>query len=296
MFNPDNTDTTMTRGKFVIEEFAGVDHFLSVVGKREPNKVFQSEGPIEKQNSHDSNFSFRGTHNWSESCDIMAQGYKEGLQDLNQSKAGVRVRTASNVSRNMPHADIVGFTPHVPNAIAGIPQSMITVRRVQRKAKTVSILYDMGASASIDKGRFTVAGRHLMDVISTLELQGYRIQLDVLEAFCTNSQIGMCIIRLKNHRQPINPLKLSYSLLHPSFFRRQSFCWLETCPEITHHGFTGGYGYPLYHHVSSNSDKLRTWLKEQGILQEGVFYTNFYEAEETSANDLIAKMGLTNKL
>lgn len=76
----------------------------------------------------------------------------------------------------------------------------------------------------------------------------------------------------------------------------QPFCWLETCPEITHHGFTGGYGYPLYHHVSSNSDKLRTWLKEQGILQEGVFYTNFYEAEETSANDLIAKMGLTNKL
>lgn len=113
---------------------------------------------------------------------------------------------------------------------------------------------------------FVRAGKNILNVIYTLELQGYRVALNVMTNFCTNKERAFSIVQIKNWRQPSNPLKISYPLVHPSFFRRHGFRWLETVPELTDGTFTDAYGRPLDVDEGRNADDRRRWLKEQGIL------------------------------
>lgn len=280
----------MRKGSFVIETFNGVNEFLNVIGKRSPNVVFKHAS----LSSEESDESFTMTKNYAESEQLMATGYKDGLNDLKKSK-GVKITHTSNIRKNIPQTGVVGYAPHVPNAIAGIPQSMIAQRKIEQHAKVVTIVYDCGAHCSIEAEQFTQAGRHLLDVVMMLELKGYRVRIDIQEAFCTHKEKAICRITVKNHRQPINPLKISYLLIHPSFFRRQGFKWLETTPELTNNTFVAGYGRPLYFQVNSDgasTDEIREYLKGRGLLEDGTFFTNFYEAEKHSAEELVKLMGI----
>lgn len=283
----------MRKGSFVIETFNGVNEFLNVIGKRKPNVVFKHETLSSEKGSA----TFTMTKCYAESEQLMATGYKDGLNDLKKSK-GVKITHTSNVRKNIPQTGVVGYAPHVPNAIAGIPQSMIAQRKIEQHAKVVTIVYDSGAHADVDAVRFVKAGRNMLDVVMMLELQGYRVRVDIQEAFCTNKEKAVCRITVKNHRQPINPLKISYLLLHPSFFRRQGFKWLETTPELTNYSFKIGYGRPLRFQVSSDgasTDEIREYLKERDLLGSGTFFTNFYEAERHSAEELVKLMGIKKK-
>lgn len=283
----------MRKGSFVIETFNGVNEFLNVIGKRSPNVVFKG-GDLSSESGSQC---FTMTKDYAESEQLMATGYKDGLNNLKKSK-GVKITHTSNVRKNIPQTGVVGYAPHVPNAIAGIPQSMIAQRKIEQHAKVVTIVYDGGAHSSVDAERFVKAGRNLLDVVMMLELQGYRVRVDIQDAFCTNKEKAICRITVKNHRQPINPLKISYLLLHPSFFRRQGFKWLETTPELTNCTFVAGYGRPLYFQVNSDgasTNEIREYLKERGLLESGTFFTNFYEAENHSAEELVALMGIKNK-
>lgn len=283
----------MRKGSFVIETFNGVNEFLNVIGKRSPNAVFKHTSLSSEENDE----SFTMTKSYSESEKLMATGYKDGLNDLKKSK-GVKITHTSNVRKNIPQTGVVGYAPHVPNAIAGIPQSMIAQRKIEQHAKVVTIVYDCGAHADVNAERFVKAGRNLLDMVMMLELQGYRVRVDIQEAFCTHKEKAICRITVKSHRQPINPLKISYLLLHPSFFRRQGFKWLETTPELTNTTFIAGYGRPLYFQVNSDgasTDEIREYLTERGLLKSGTFFTNFYEAEKHSAEELVKLMGIKKK-
>lgn len=283
----------MRKGSFVIETFNGVNEFLNVIGKRSPNEVFKYSSLSSEGNDE----SFTMTKNYAESEQLMATGYKDGLNDLKKSN-GVKITHTSNIRKNIPQTGVVGYAPHVPNAIAGIPQSMIAQRKIEQHAKVVTIVYDGVAHCSVDAERFVKAGRNLLDVVMMLELQGYRVRVDIQDAFCTNKEKAVCRITVKNHRQPINPLKISYLLLHPSFFRRQCFKWLETTPELTNGTFTCSYGRPLYFQVNpygASTDEIREYLKERGLLESGTFFTNFYEAEKHSSEELVELMGIKKK-
>lgn len=283
----------MKKGEFITETFNGVNEFLNVIGKREPNKVFKDEVLGSEHNSSE----FTMTKNYAESVEIMTTGYKDGLNDLKKCK-GTKVCHTSNVRKHIPQAGIVGYAPHVPNAIAGVPQSMISSQKIEQHAKVLTIVYDCGAHSSVSAKKFVKAGRNILDLVMMLELQGYRVRVDIQEAFCTYKEKAICRITVKNHRQPINPLKISYLMLHPSFFRRQGFKWLETVPELTNYSFNSGYGRPLYYQISSNgasTDEIRAYLKKHGLLENGTFFTNFYEAVDHTADELIQLMGIKNK-
>lgn len=274
------------KSKAVIERFDSLTSYANVIGKRNPNTVFGGRG-LESETGSES---FTLTASYDDSLSLMMSGYKEGLKNLTASK-GTRVAHTSRVAKSLPTTDVVGYIPHIPNAITGIPQSMISTRPTEQKAKVISILYDKGSSARTDASRFVAAGRKLLEVIMTLELQGYRVGLNILTSFCEDSQKAFCIIRVKDHRQQSNPLKIAYPLLHPSFFRRQGFRWLETCPAVTDREFISGYGSVMSRFYKTVGER-REYLRQQGVLEPGCFYTEFEEAEENTVDDLIKKMGI----
>lgn len=280
----------MKKGTFITETFNGVHEFLNVIGKREPNKVFKGQSLSSEENDYD----FTMTNDYAESEELMGAGYKEGLNNLNKCKT-VKINHTTNIRKNIPQTGIVGYAPHVPNAIAGVPQSMISSQRIEQKAKVLTIVYDCGAHAKVKAERFVTAGRHMLDLVQMLELQGYRVRVDIQEAFCTHKEKAICRITVKNHRQPINPLKISYLMLHPSFFRRQGFKWLETVPELTNDSFIDAYGRPLFYLVNihgASTDEIRQYLHERNLLENGTFFTNFYEAEKHTADELVHLMGI----
>lgn len=280
----------MKKGAFVTETFNGVNEFLKTISKRDPNKVFKNHTLC----SEDNDYCFTLTKNYAESEELMSTGYKDGLNDLKKCK-GTAVHHMGRAQKSIPQAGIVGYAPHVPNAIAGIPQSMISSQKIELRTKVLTIVYDCGAEAKVNAKDFVKAGRNILDVVMMLELQGYRVRLDIQATFCTSEEKAICRITVKNLRQPINPLKISYLLLHPSFFRRQGFKWLETVPELANTEFRSGYGRPLVFQLDSNgasTDKVRQYLQTNNLLEGGTFFTNFHEAVNHPAAELIQLMSI----
>lgn len=159
----------------------------------------------------------------------------------------------------------------------------------------MSIIYNNSASCSVTTSQLAVAGRHVLDVVAILERQGYRVNVDILTTACTSTQVAMCFVRVKDALRIINPLKLAYILVHPSFFRRQGFRWIETCPKITDKTFSDGYGYPLIWLANKKNESEREWMKRHGLLPDGVFFTCYNEAVQNNAEELIDIMGLGKK-
>ena len=284
----------MKKGVFVTETFNGVHEFLNIIGKREVNKVFEGYS----LSSEECNYAFTMTNDYAESEELMSKGYKDGLNDLKKCK-GMKVNHTGIASKNIPQTGIVGYAPHVPNAIAGVPQSMICSQKIEHRAKIMTIVYDRSASANVKAEEFVKAGRNILDLVMMLELQGYRVRVDIQFAHCTYQERAICRITVKNLRQPINPLKTSYLLLHPSFSRRQGFRWLETVPELSNTKFTSGYGRPLYYFLDddgASTDKIRQYLRKHDLLEDGTFFTNFYEAVDHTAEELVQLMGIGNKI
>lgn len=251
--------------KIIFEEFNGLNQYIDVISKRRLNNVFSSRSY--DLGSAKEDYSFTLTHSYDEACEIARIGYKNGL--VGMKAANTKSRHTQTAPKLTPEVGIVGYTPHIPNAILGIPLSMINKKEIEQKAKVISILYYMGGHCGIDTSEFVEAGKNVLNVIHTLELQGYRVALNVLTNFCEPDERALCSVQIKNWRQPSNPLKIAYPLIHPSFFRRHGFRWLETQPELTSDEFIYGYGRPLDNIEGGNTDARRTWLKKQGILPTG---------------------------
>lgn len=276
-----------------VEQFFGVAEFLKAINTRKPNKVFDGEKLSSETNGED----FTKTKTYSESAELMATGYKDGLEKLNSAK-GVKITASARVSKSVPQVGIVGHAPHVPNAIAGIPQSMISVTQQTQKSKVINILYDCTDSCNVSTEDFIKAGRNLLDLIIALEAQGCRVSLEIMICACVKKQKVACTIKVKDHRQPINPLKVSYLLIHPSFFRRQGFRWIETTPLITDSDFRYGYGCPLRRSISNETtDGCRAFLTENGVLGKDTYFTNIHEAKRVSkVEELAGNMKMNFKL
>ena len=266
--------------KLVVEKFDSLNQYLDVIKSRKPNAVFENEKELASESE---GFSFTHTNSYSEADELARVGYKEGLDKL--KAANNKTRHLGSAVKALPSTGVVGFAPHVPNAITGVPNSMI-------RAKVISILYYMGGSWDIGTSRFIEAGKNILNVIYSLELQGYRVALNVMTNFCTSKERAFSIVQIKNWQQPSNPLKISYPLIHPSFFRRYGFRWLETAPNLSDSSFPAAYGKPLGVVEGNTTDDRRKWLKANGILQDGWFYTEREEAEKLDADELIEAMGI----
>lgn len=277
----------------IIENFSSLNEFLRVVGNRTPNKVFKKECLASETGSK----SFTMTNTYKESVELMTTGYEEGLSELINNGNGLNSKFMSRCAKYIPTTSVVGFTPHVPNAITGNPFSMISTRSVRMKTKTIHIVYDGGAACSIDAEEFVTAGQNLINMILQLELKGYRVKLDIIQIFALHKEKAFCLINVKDYRQPINPLKLSYFLIHPSFFSRQGFRWLETTPSLSDYEFTGGYGRPLKFIINSKDKSgkdVGKYLHDNKIIKEDASYISIYEAMRLKPEDLIKEFELIN--
>lgn len=278
----------MTKKKIIVEKFDSLSEYVSVIGGRPVNDVFKGR----KLSSEKKGTSgFAATATYEESIALMERGYSEGLEKMLEIGCDVRVRSMS--IRSLPSSAPVGYAPIVPNAILGLPNSMMSRKTVRMKTKALSIWYDVTADSGVSAKDMMKVGRKLLEIINNLELKGYRVELRVAASFCCGDEIAITSVKVKTDRQPMNPLKIAYPILHASFLRRQGFKWLEGTPELADSGFAIAYGRPLRHSdVGGSGDARRKFLRDNKVVPDNVFYTDFYETMNMNAQGIMNHMGI----
>lgn len=274
-----------------MENFQGVYQFVDTLHSATPNKMFAD---AYKCSSHDRGFSFSGTHSYEEAEDLMRNGYAEGCNAILKGSSKIPFKGGTRTNRKV---DFVGGSPHVVNAIIGVPKTMIRTTSVPQPQKMIRIFYDCTASESVSKDVLFEGGGKLYALIKHLEMMGARVELHILCATTKSYDTAVVTVKVKDYRQPLNPMLMSYPLTHTSFFRRHILRWIETSECTSHARYDCGYGHPtkydarkhgmtLMEHLSKN-DGCKRLLKGATILDcEKV-------AAATTIDELIKMLDLT---
>lgn len=224
----------------VKEHFTSINEMISVIESRPNNEVMSGENA-----SHKGSEEFTGTRSYNEAKELFRNGYTEILSKIKTGVSANLKRTETKPRRTIEN-NVVGYAPNVPNAIMGLPNSMILTRTLPQKTKTVSIVVGITENCGTNAKEFIESGIAALGVVNTLELRGYRVNLKVAfyVAKCDNDR-AFGTVNVKDYREHLDLQKLCFPLANPSMFRRLGFKWLETVPGLQVKNWSFGYGQQI---------------------------------------------------
>lgn len=221
------------------EHFKSIHEMLSVIESRPNNDVMAG-----KHSSNGNDREFTGTDNYNEAKELFRHGYTEILPRIKTGVAANLKRTETRPRRTIEN-NVVGYAPNVPNAIMGLPNSMILTRTAPQKTKNVSIVVGITENCGTRAEEFIESGIAALGVVNTLELRGYRVNLKVAFYVAKESNDrAFGTVNVKDYREHLDLQKLCFPLANPSMFRRLGFKWLETVPGLEAN-WSLGYGQQL---------------------------------------------------
>lgn len=229
------------------EEFPSVNNLLKTLDCRKTNQIFKGHS-LSSENVEEGDCRWYGTSDYNEAKKLITFGYKEHLDKI-KHKMKVTAKKYNKfqvVNKNAPHSDIVGYVPHVPNAIQNIPNSMINVHKVPQKQKTMHIIYTNSGNCGEKSDFFINAGVAMLTAVNIIEANGIQVKLDLAFVAAEYGREGAFpTVNLKNYGQRLDLLKICFPITHPSMLRRIGFKWIETNSFIKDDGWTFGYGRSL---------------------------------------------------
>lgn len=274
--------------RVVYEEFSNLDMFLKGVG-RETNVVFKNARHASDERGRTE---WAGTASFNDAVSLLSNGWTDKLAEIRKEMAQFDRVMEQNVTyqKKRPSTSVVGFAPHVPNAIMGLPNSMIRTEHTPMKTKVVRIIYNMCMNSGTDADDIMNAGLAVLKIANALERKGMRVRVDVNPFLAERNREKVCaLVCIKDWRQPIDLKKIAFPVAHPSMFRRIGFRWLETVPELKEQGFTSGYGRSL-----EEEDACASLLEAVGARTEKDYFVNVRIARRCGydVNKLAQEIGL----
>ena len=223
-----------TNSTLYMEEFNSISELVNTINSRNYNPKITSRDSIEKEKS------FSGTKSYKEAEDLLLHGWTEESEKLNN----LLKLKVSNVKQTKTTYDVAGFQCSVPRYLQGIPTSMINQKIVTKKQKNIIITKFVAYSGYVKKETIENESVKVLQLVNSLEKQGYRVTLNVLLGSYKKDTALAMKVRIKNSSERLNLSKVSFPLVHPSFLRRICFKWIETNEHATK-SFNHGYGVPL---------------------------------------------------
>ena len=237
--------------KQYFEKFESVTEFIRTIDERKVRDSFKPS-----QSSQTKDFEFTGTIDYMEANNLFMYGDKMNADKLNEALRKIKAHGKGTETRNKLYNSPCGFMPIVPKVLAGDPQNMLAIKKQSYKStKVINIIYSMSCSGSVPAVEILNNSAKLVEVICQLEKNGYRVNLYTGDnaIFDQKAQTAF-IIKIKDSGKYLDPLKIAYPLVNPSFLRRHSFKWLETFNEFD---ARGDYGKPMY------GDEFREFMKDK---------------------------------
>ena len=252
----------INKDNIIKEEFPNISYLIKTLETRENNEEMRHE-----RSSRSGSYDFTRTSSYEEAVKKLYDGDKE-IADRIEKKI-----TTLDLSDYMPRRRVqtgpVGYVPHVPNAILGLPNSMIKMESEAMKNKSIMITTSVCNNSSTSAGDLEKCGVALLGVINALELSGHRVKVRVSFFDCENAynnKYTMATVVVKDYGEQLDLRKLSFPVAHPSMFRRIGFKWLETVPGLERgSGFSSGYG----HHCSVYT------YRNAGLLEKNEIYIDY---------------------
>lgn len=274
----------------VFEKYDSLDVFARSL-ERPVNSVFLGASLASQRNGDGS---WAGTDTYSEAVRLFNDGWDEKVEEIRKGLIQFEQANQKDVSyqKSRPNTAVVGFTPHVPNAILGLPNSMIYTERTPMKAKIVRIIYNMTMNCGTNKRDIMKAGLTVLKIAYSMERKGYRVKIDVNPFLAREGDEKACaLVCVKDWRQQIDIKKVAFPIAHPAMFRRLGFRWLETVPNIKKDGWTCGYGQSL-----EKAEAAKELLKKCNALEDNDYFVNVLIAKENDFDpEKVAKaIGIKN--
>lgn len=149
------------------------------------------------------------------------------------------------------HEAVVGSTPIVSNALRGLPNSMYAYDRNPVRDKIITLVMDIGVSATVDVQEFRDWGSRMIGEALALERAGHRVKIDCCASFNMYDRASgehttfnhVLRVPLKSENNPIDIKRVCFPLAEASFLRRILFDWYERLPNSI---YEDGYGKPTY--------------------------------------------------
>lgn len=159
---------------------------------------------------------------------------------------------------------VVGFAPIVPLAIQGVPQAMINTTYKPIKTKVVDVYYDMTASSMTSESDIKKAGREVLAAVVSLERQGYRARVWMVQTYKSGDSVDMLRLKIKDERQPLDIKKVMFPIVHTAMFRRIGFAWFERSP-VTQYRPCYGHGIAYDQPLGKTSAAMKEFFGGQPV-------------------------------
>ena len=238
--------------KQYFEKYESVTEFINTIEKRQVRESFRN-----CQESKSKDYDFTGTYDYPEANNLLMYGDKKNADKLNEALRKIKTQGKGNETRNKLYNSPCGFMPIVPKVLAGDPQNMLAIKKqAYRSTKVINIIYSMSCSGSVPADEILNNSAKLVEVICQLEKNGYRVNLYAGDnaRFMRLKSYTAVIIKLKDSGKYLDPLKIAYPLVNPSFLRRHAFRWMETFPEFDACGNYGG---------AMSGEEFREFMKDK---------------------------------
>ena len=220
---------------------------------------------------------FCGTSTHKEADELLINGDTFTAKIIEGCNKNKRLDRITNTIKQ----DFCGFVPNVGAVVSGSPINMYNVKQMTyRNTKVLNIVYFIGASYSVDKKELAAAGAKLLNIINTLEAQGYRTNVfaarcivPIINEKVQNKSLLNLAIKIKDSGKHLNITKIAYPIAHPSFFRRHCFKWADTvCKNLT----------------STISESSQDVLKAAADkICKGAKFVNFHTLSKQSEEDIL---------
>lgn len=167
-------------------------------------------------------------------CAVKGGAWADGAKDM----AAIKFEYDSKFEGEIKSFEFgpMGFMPIVPNAIIGLPNSMIGMRKETRPTKIIKIAVHNTISSGVSVNQTLNRGRAILAVIERLELLGFSIELWGVNASREYISAPTCefniYTRIKAADESPNFPATAFCLCSTAYTRRLFFRLLESDEKI----------------------------------------------------------------
>lgn len=221
------------------EDFGSIYSLLNTINNRENNSFMRNEDSSQEHGNEE----WSGTSSYEEAQSLLIHGYEDPIKSI-KSNLAKNKKLTSKIYNSIPKPIVQNRVVGLPNALKGLPDSMITLEKLHKKRKTISIIYATGGSCGVESDVLASAGAALVSAINLIELSGVQTELSIgFMPAKETKQVIFPTVKIKSYGERFNLQKICFPMIHPAMFRRIGFKYLETCPGMVEN-FSHGYGRP----------------------------------------------------
>lgn len=222
------------------KRFESVGEFSAYLAKGTTKPEFACYNAATEESSYRTEFT--GTESYEQADNLLLYGDRDLAEKLEREGVRqMRLKLQRQKPKRVIRASVVGFAPHVPNFIAGIPTAMLDVKEKRAPQKVVTIYYNCALRWKVKSDDIIKATANLMAAAMQIEANGTRVNMYV-NCICEAGGQYLCAtVKVKEAGQHFDTLKMTYPLVHTSMYRRHMFRLMEVQPGLSRR-FANGYG------------------------------------------------------